>query len=422
MALSRGGKGWIGRTVDTIRASVASIMTGDIDQMVRLMRGSYETASGAVVNASTAMRVAAVYACVRLISGAVKNMPLAIKRRISAQVREDADDHVVYRLLNTRPNAWMTPSVFKQLMTTWALLRGNGCAQIVRSLGKPVALLPLHPDRLQIKQLDDLTVVYIYQRRQGGSITLPASDVFHFMPFTLDGVVGVTPITYARETIGLSITTERHGASTFRNGTHIGGVLRAKKALTQPQIDKLRASLEEYRGAAAAGKNLILEEDMAFEKLGMTAEDAQYIETRKLSRSDIAMFFGVPPHMIGDTDSNTSWGTGIEAMSTGFVTYTLEDYLTAFEEAVNSRLIAANDNEPLVYARFNRAALVRGDLKTRTAAYASALQWGWMCPDEVRANEDMNPRPDGKGGIFYDPPNTSGKSPKDPFDESKDAA
>ena len=405
---------------NSIRAAFTA-ESGSIDEMVKHYGyGGYQTASGAVVNSQSALRVAAVYACVRLISGAVKNMPLQIKRRVSANERQSADDHAVHKLLNRKPNNWMTPSGFKQLMTTWALLRGNGCAQIVRSLGQPVALLPLHPDRLDIKQLDDLTVVYTYTTKDGRRITLPAADVFHFMPFTLDGVVGVTPITYARETIGLSLVTEKHGATVFSNGTHVGAVLKAKGKLSPEAQNTLRLSLDAYRGAAHAGKNLILEEDMSFEKLGMTAEDAQYIETRKLSRSDIAMFFGVPPHMIGDTDASTSWGTGIEAMSTGFVTYTLEDYLTAFEEAVNSRLVPANDND--IYARFNRAALVRGDLKTRWESYAKGLQWGVYCPDDVRANEDMNPRPDGKGGIFYDPPNTAGKSSKDNPDELAAAA
>lgn len=407
--MRKGGfTGWLSTVGDSIRAAF-TFESGTIDEMVSHHGfGGYQTASGAIVNSNSALRVAAVYACVRLISGAVKNMPLQIKRRVSSTVREPADDHAVHKLLNRKPNNWMTPSGFKQLMASWALLRGDGCAQIVRSLGKPVALLPLHPDRLSIKQLDDLSVVYTYTTKAGGQVTLPANDVFHFMPFTLDGVSGVTPITYARETIGLSLTTEQHGATVFKNGTHVGAVLKAKKKLDKEAQDTLRASLEAYRGAAHAGKNLILEEDMDFEKLGMTAEDAQYIETRKFSRSDIAMFFGVPPHMIGDTDSSTSWGTGIEAMSTGFVTYTLEDYLTAFEEAVNSRLIPANDND--IYARFNRAALVRGDMKTRWEAYTKGLQWGVYCPDDVRANEDMNPRPDGKGGIFYDPPNTAGKS------------
>ena len=134
----------------------------------------------------------------------------------------------------------------------------------------------------------------------------------------------------------------------------------------------------------------------------MTAEDAQWIEGRKFSRTDIAMFFGVPPHMIGDTEKSTSWGSGIEQQSIGFVTYTLEDHLTTWEETINRDLIP----EENVYSRFNRKALVRGDIKTRQGFYVSMLQWGVLSPNEVRKLEDENPR-DG-GDVYYDPPNTAG--------------
>jgi HK97 family phage portal protein len=172
-------------------------------------------------------------------------------------------------------------------------------------------------------------------------------------------------------------------------------------------LEFLRASLDSYRsGGDSEGKALILEEGMSASSISMTAEDAQWIESRKFSRSDIAMFFGVPPHMIGDTEKSTSWGTGIEQQSIGFVTYTLEDHLTTWEESINRDLIP--EFEPDMYARFNRAALVRGDIKTRWEAYVKALQWGVMSSDEVRALEDLNPRQDGKGGEYYDPPNTAG--------------
>ena len=138
----------------------------------------------------------------------------------------------------------------------------------------------------------------------------------------------------------------------------------------------------------------------------MTAEDAQWIESRKFSRTDIAMFFGVPPHMIGDTEKSTSWGSGIEQQSIGFVTYTLEDHLTTWEETANRDLITDSS----IYARFNRRALVRGDIKTRTEHYVKMLQWGVYSPNEVRAREDENPRAD--GDVYYDPPNTAGQTDK----------
>jgi HK97 family phage portal protein len=284
------------------------------------------------------------------------------------------------------------------------LLRGNAYAMIVRSRGLVQELIPFHPDRVEVKQTDDLTLEYIYARQDGRRIRLHQDEVFHLVGLSLDGVHGVSAISYARETIGLSLAMEDHGASTFRNGARVSGVLKHPNKLGPEAVANLKAGLEEFRsGGEQEGKNLILEEGMDYARIAMTAEDAQWIESRKFSRTDIAMFFGVPPHMIGDTEKSTSWGTGIEQQSIGFVAYTLEDHLTMWEEAINRDLIGADEK---LYARFNRAALVKGDIKARWEAYVKGLQWGVYSPNEIRALEDQNPR-DG-GDVFYPPPNTAG--------------
>ena len=361
------------------------------------------TAAGVSVSPNTAMQVAAVNACVRIISGAVANLPIHIKRRVDSNTREDLADHPVWTLLRRRPNSWQTPSQFRRMMQANLLMRGNAYAMIVRSRGRVIDLVPLDPARMQVKQQDDLSLVYEYRRKNGGLVILQQSEVMHLVGLTLDGVHGVSPLTYARETIGLAVAQERHGAGIFKNQARPSAVLQHPERLSAEARNFLQESMAEYRaGGSAEGKTLILEEGMSMQPLGMTSQDAQWIEGRKFSRSDIAMFFGVPPHMIGDTEKSTSWGSGIEQQSIGFVTYTLEDHLTAWEEAINRDLI----DRPDEYARFNRAALVRGDIKTRKEYYTAMLQWGVMSPDEVRRLEDMNPR-DG-GDVYYDPPNTAG--------------
>ncbi|MFC4623839.1 phage portal protein, partial [Daeguia caeni] len=199
------------------------------------------------------------------------------------------------------------------------------------------------------------------------------------------------------------------------NGARVSGVLKHPNKLGPEAVANLRAGLEEFRsGGEQEGKNLILEEGMDYARIAMTAEDAQWLEARKFSRTDIAMFFGVPPHMIGDTEKSTSWGTGIEQQSIGFVAWTLEDHLTMWEEAINRDLIGAEDD---LYARFNRAALVKGDIKARWEAYVKGLQWGVYSPNEIRTLEDQNPR-DG-GDIFYPPPNTAGAPITDDSDHDR---
>lgn len=361
--------------------------------------------AGISVNADSALRVAAVFACVRIRSGAVANMPLKIKRRVSDDVREDASDHALWGLFQRRPNNWQTPSQFKRMMELHLLLRGNAYALIIRSRGNVISLVPLHPDRVNVVQNDDFSVVYEYTGKKGSKVTLNQSEVMHLVGLTIDGVTGVSVITYARTAISSSLFMERHGEATFKNGANPSGILKHPGKLGKESQEHLRGSLDAYRvGGEMEGKFLILEEGMDISAISMTAEDAQWIEARKFSRTDICMFFGVPPYLIGDTDNSSNWGTGLEQQGQAFITYSLEDSLTTWEESIARDLIP--DNELDLYARFNRKALVRGDMAARKDFYTSMLQWGVYSPNEVRRLEDENPRPD--GDVYYEPPNAPG--------------
>ncbi len=358
---------------------------------------------GRVVSQEAAMRVAAVFASDRLISGTVSTLPLMVKRRIDDRTREDASDHSLWHLLRRRPNRYMKPAAFRRMLTSWVLFRGNGYALKVRnSLGEVVELLPLSPDRTRPRQLDTLELVYEYQPLAGGSVVYPASEIFHLMGKTHDGIVGVSVLSYARHAIQLAMETETHGLALFSNGARPGAAVETDGALSEAAIERLRESLEEYRGAENAHRTLILEEGLKFKPIGMSNEDAQFILTREHSRVDIAMFFGVPPHMIGDTSKPDGSGKNLEERSRSFVQYTLEDWLTTWEDTINTDLID-HERDPDLYARFNRNALLRGDLATRQKFYQSMLQWGVLSPNDVRAKEDENPREG--GDIYYPPPN-----------------
>lgn len=376
-------------------------------ELQEAIRGTSYSGSGTLVTPATALQNPTVFACVRLLTGSVGNMPIDVKRRVDARTRNDASDHPLWTVLRRRPNRWQKPAQFIKMMQGHVLLRGNAYAVRVLDIKKnPLALLPLHPDRVEVKQLEDMSLEYLYTRPDGRQVRYAQKEIFHLYGLTLDGIRGVTPITYARETIGEALAMQQHGATVFRNGTRVGGVLRHSGNLSPQAHDRLRTSLEEFRsGGSKEAKDLILEENMAYEKIGMTSADAQWIESRKFSRSDLCMFFGVPPSMIGDnSNSDSNWGTGLEQKKDGYVTFTLEDHLTMWEQAINSDLVP--ESEPDLYARFNRASLVRGDIKARWEAYVKGLQWGVWSPNEIRALEDENPREG--GDVYYDPPNTAG--------------
>jgi len=396
-----------GKAVEPPRASYQSAGGGvtitTSHQLEEALRGGVESASGIAVTPDSAMRVSAVYASIRIISGAVATLPLDIKRRVDARTRNDASDHWSWLLLRRKPNRWQTPSQFRRMMTAHLVLRGNAYAMKVISRGQVLELIPLNPDRMKCEQNADLSLSYVFTRKDGRQIPLGQSDVMHLVGLSLDGVHGVSAITYAREAIGSSLAMEGHGSTTFKNAARPSSVLTHPGKLGIESTENLRASLDAYRsGGESEGKALILEEGMDVKPMSMTAEDAQWIEARQFSRVDIAMFMGVPPSMLGDNSgSDSNWGTGLEQKSLGFVAYTLEDYLTTWEETITRDILP--ENEPDLYARFNRAALVKGDIKTRWEAHVKALQWGVSSPNEIRALEDQNPREG--GDVFYPPPN-----------------
>jgi len=389
------------------------IITTPAELEEALRRGN--TVAGQAVTPETAMRVTAVFACVSLRSKTVGTIPFQVKRRVNDTTRVDATDHSLHAVLTRKPNKWQKPREFKKMMQAHVLLRGNAYAKITRGIrGEVLALTPLHPDRVQVEQNDDLSRRYEWTRKDGAKFTFQQDEILHLMGLSLDGVRGVSPITYARQTLGLAMALEAHGTAVFGNGAVVAQTLKIPKdtKLKPEHIDRLKADMEDFRsGGAREGKVMVLEDGLEFDQLGMSIEDAAWIDSRKFSRSDIAMLFAVPPHMIGDTEKSTSWGTGIDSQTQGYVTFSCEDDFVMWEEGLNGDCLD-EIRDANIFVRINRQAMVRGDIKTRWGAYVLALQWGVMSPNEVRALEDMNPREG--GDVFYPPPNMTAPTGEKP--------
>jgi HK97 family phage portal protein len=340
-------------------------------------------------------------------------LPMQIKRRVDDRTRTDATDAPMWGVLNRRPNKWQKPAQFKRMMQAHVMLRGNAYAHKVRDFrGRVVGLIPLHPDRVAAKQLDDLSMQYIWTRKDGRQVPFTQDEILHMFALTLDGVCGVTPLTYARETIGAGIAMTKHGGAMFRNGATMSGALKHPKTLTPEAHGRLTAGMQDFRsGGARDGETIILEEGMDYIRLGLSAEDAQWIQSRGFGVVEVCMLYGVQPHMIGYTEGNTKLGSSIEQQTQGAVTFGFEDDFVMWEEAVNVDCLHETLEADL-YMRINRNALVRGDMKTRWGAYVQALQWGVFSPNHVLELEDENPREG--GDVYYDPPNTAGGQ-ADPF-------
>ena len=372
-----------------------------------------ETAAGVTVGPTTAMKVSALNACVRLIANTTSMLPFPIYRRIDDENRTRDRAHPLHELLNRRPNRWQSAREFRQMLAAHLCLRGNGYARIVPGpRGAVDELVPMHPDCVRPEQLDDLRVVYHVTDRRGLSTVLGQDEVFHLRDLSDDGVLGLSRIEQARQGIGLALAAETYAATYFGHGAEPGTVLTTDKIIKNDVdreriIDKWNSR---HLGPHKAHRTTLLEGGVKVEKLSATNKDSQFLELRGFQVGDIARLYGVPPHLIGDVERATSWGTGIEQQTIGFLTFGLLHWLEIWESAVDAQLVLTPETH---FAEHVVAGLLRADFKTRMEAYAQAINWGIYSPDECRAFENRNPRPDGRGGVYLQPANmvAAGSSP-----------
>jgi HK97 family phage portal protein len=365
--------------------------------------GWSRSSAGVHVTPLRALQHAAVFSCVRVLAESVGQLPLYLyKLGADRKSKDKAYDHDLYDVLHTTPNGYMTAQEFAELAVVHLALRGNfyGWKNVVR--GETREILPLNPDAVAPRlTLDNAGVVYHVTFPNGRSEVLDSSEIYHVKLFSTDGICGLSPISMNAESIGLSIAAERHGAKLFANGAMPGGVLSTPQTLKKESHQRIRDSWNEiHQGVDNAHRVAILEAGVEWTKTGLTAEEAQFLETRKHSRSEIAGIFRVPPHKIGDLERSTN--NNIEQQSLDFYTDGLLPYLTRIENRVRFSLLKPSDRRTH-FAKFDVRGLLRADMKSKGAYYDSMVRNGAMSPNEIREEEDRNPR-DG-GDVYLTPSN-----------------
>jgi len=360
--------------------------------------GGSSTASGTTVNVETSLQLSAVYACVKVLAESVAAMPLFMVRRTGKRSKEKATDHPAYRLVHEQPNPEMTSLEFREMMMGHLTLRGNAFAQIQRDRGnRPMALWPLHPDRMSIVR-DNGKLFYEYRKKTAGHEIFNANEMLHIKGISSDGLLGWSPIDTVREVIGASLSAQEYGARFYANDATPGTTIEHPAALGDKAYERLQKWLKEQHGGIAnAKKPAILEEGMKLVPISLKPEEAQFLETRKFGVNEIARIFRVPPHLIQDLERATF--SNVEQQSIDFVVHTVRPWLVRWEQALNAKLLGTAERGEYFF-KFNEAALLRGDIKSRYEAYAIARTWGWMSANDVRELEDWNPL-DGKGGDVY---------------------
>lgn len=359
----------------------------DHDAVARLI--GYRNDAGVAVTEQTAMQIAAVWSCVRVLAETIGALPWAFYERDKSGNMTKID-HDLGAVLMDSPNATMTSQDLRESQMVRLGLCGNAYAWLERGQGGRV--LSIEPDPTIEPVIQDGRVRY---RRRGE--TLPDENVWHLKGFG-DGRIGLSPIGHARQAFGLALATESFGARFFKDGASQSGVIKAKEWLKDDQRARAKEILAEmWSGLTNAHKVQLLEGGMEYQSVTMPLEDAQFLQTRKFQVTEICRWYRVPPHLVADLERATF--SNIEQQALEFVQYTLLPYFIRYEQTVRRALLPPGDR-PTIHLRFNADGLLRADSAGRAGLYSVLLQNGVYNRNEVRAMENR-PRSDAPGMDDY---------------------
>jgi HK97 family phage portal protein len=347
------------------------------------------TYTGKTVTETTAMQVTAVWACVRILSGAVARTPVCPWRK-TPEGKQKAEDHYLYPLLTYSANPFLSAVRFQRLMQAWVLLWGNAYAEIeINGRGQVIALWPWRPDRVRVEVTGTGKMFYHYMRLTGETVMLSGEDIFHLRGLELDGMMGLSPIQQARQSIGLAMAAEEYGARFFGNNGRPGAVLEHPARLSDAAQKNLRDSWENvHRGLQGAHRIGILEEGMKLHEVGIPPEDAQFLQTRNFQVIDICRLFGVPPHMVAELTRATF--SNIEHQGLQFANDSVDDWFVNWESEIGHQLLSRREAQT-VFVQFDRSKLTVGDYKSRAEGHAIYRQNGVLNANEIRDDLGRNP-------------------------------
>ena len=382
-----------------ILQSIQNIFSGTQKKEKRSINYSMPFGASTSVSPSTALTFSAVWAAMRLLSESVSTLPIGVYKKSNNGDRVEQNTDLSY-LLKYQPNTYQNKITFIEKIMMDLLSNGNSYVRIERNnLGKPIELLPLNYNDVNV-YFKDNRLYYSSEQLKG---TYNAEDVLHFKLITNvnalehgtqdGGILGMSPITQCKNAIGWGMDVEEFGRTFFKNGAKLSGVLKTDRALSEQAIDRLRNSFNNnYSKLSGSNQTAVLEEGLEFQPLSVSSDNAQFLQRREFSISEIARIFNVPPHLLKDLTKSSF--NNIEMQSQEFVTYSLMPYLNKIELEMNTKLFRKT-NIGKEYVKFNTNALLRGNIKDRSDYYKTAITNGWLSINEVRAKEEENKIADG---------------------------
>jgi HK97 family phage portal protein len=338
------------------------------------------------------MQLSAVFACVRLIAETIAGLPLRFYERSSDGSRVRNEKHPLYRLLSYKPNRYQTRVEFFETIVMQLALHGNAYIHITRNGGVIISLLPLMSVQMAVKL--DLQGNVTYEYNDGRNLMVYAQESIWHIKLMGNGLIGMSPLDYARNSIGVAISAEDRVSKMSNNGFKPSGVLMIDKVLKPEQRAAVRASFADLaEGGDDALK--VLEAGMTYQQVSMNPKDVQLLETRRFQLEDIARFFGVPSVLINDTSTSTVWGSGVAQIVQGFYKLGLRPYLERIESSLEIWLLPIIERG-VTEVEFDFTALLRGDTAARYEAYAKATLNGLKTINECRLEEGDPPVPGGE--------------------------
>ena len=370
---------------------IKKLFNSSLEQPDEWFKDALGVSSGAgpLVNQETALKVSAVYACVRVIAESVSMLPLNVYERDSGNGREIARDHPLHRLLHDMPNTEQTAFDLHDYMISRVLLKGTSYAQINRTrLGAVGEIIPLTGDVRVDRDASDNLIYFHTPLGSGTEETFRDAQIWRVTGFSSNGITGLSPIGLARESIGQALAGDERSSSMLANGAVVPNVFEIPVGLSDQAYERLKDHLlSEHAGAKNSGKPLILEEGLTFKSIGLNNVDAQFLENRKYNVIDITRWFRVPPHLISELEHATF--SNIEHQEIQFLTHTLGAWLSRYRQSIYRDLLSQTERQKY-FADFVTDGLLRTDIKSRNEAYAMQIQNGIRNRNEVRALENLN--------------------------------
>jgi HK97 family phage portal protein len=341
------------------------------------------------INRTTALTYSAVFRAVKLISTSIGKLPLAVYTR-NEKGKELAPTHPAYKLLRYQPNDEMSAKIFKQTISAHALLCGDGYAYIIRDDNStPTELIPLNPENTFPVRVNG--VLFYTTTIKNQTLKLMAENILHIRGLGFDGLSSYSVLEFGANSIYIGINAQKYSKKFFDNSARPSIILEHPGKFTdEGAIKRLRSQWDKlYSGIDNAHKTAILEEGMKANTISVSARDAQLIETLKISLIDIANWFGIPPHKLGE--ASRSGYNSLENENQSFLDECLDDWLVTWEEECRAKLLTEREKEfDTALIEFKRGALVRADLSARANYYHTALAGAsWVSVNEVRAMENL---------------------------------